>query len=196
MVIDEIQRYPDLYAVLRVLADNRRSQARFLVLGSASPDLFRQSSETLAGRIVYHELRGFALEEVGAKESARLWLRGRFPRSYLSLTVGESDEWRRGFIRTFLERDLPQSGINIRSVTLNRFWTMLAQYHGQVFNASEFAPSFGPSEMALRDFTWKQLNGTSENTKGEEVPIIYTHHPWNQPFRHICGCDCYHLTLS
>ena len=152
VVIDEIQRYPDLYEVLRVLADRPRNQTRFLVLGSASPDLLRQTSETLAGRIVYHELGGLALDEVGLKESLRLWLRGRFPRSYLARTLGESEEWRRGFIRTFLERDLPQLGINIRSVTLQRFWTMLAHYHGQTFNASEFARSFGVADTTVRNY--------------------------------------------
>jgi hypothetical protein len=152
VVIDEIQRYPDLYEVLRVLADRPRNQTRFLVLGSASPDLLRQTSETLAGRIVYHELGGLALDEVGLKESSRLWLRGRFPRSYLARTLGESEEWRRGFIGTFLERDLPQLGINIRSVTLRRFWTMLAHYHGQTFNASEFARSFGVADTTVRNY--------------------------------------------
>jgi hypothetical protein len=183
VVIDEIQRYPDLYTVLRVLADRRRSQARFLVLGSASPDLLRQSSETLAGRIVYHELRGFTLEEVGVKESTRLWLRGRFPRSYLARTVGESDEWRRGFIRTFLERDLPQLGINIRSVTLQRFWSMLAHYHGQVFNASEFARSFGVADTTVRSYldvltsalVVRQLQPWFENISKRQVkaPKVY-----------------------
>jgi predicted AAA+ superfamily ATPase len=141
VVIDEIQRQPDLFPVLRVLADRPQRTARFLVLGSASPDLLRQGSETLAGRIVYHELGGFALDEVGPENHLRLWQRGGLPKSYLARTAAESDEWRRGFIRTFLERDLPQLGITISSTTLRRFWTMLAHYHGQTWNATrKWAP--------------------------------------------------------
>lgn len=151
VVIDEIQRHPGLFSVLRVLVDRPRSTARFLVLGSASPDLLRQGSETLAGRIVYHELRGFSLDEAGAKSHTRLWLRGGFPRSYLARSHAESDEWRKGFIRTFLERDLPQLGITIGSITLRRFWTMLAHYHGQIWNASEFARSFGVADTTIRN---------------------------------------------
>jgi predicted AAA+ superfamily ATPase len=183
VVVDEIQRYPELYTVLRVLVDRPKNKARFLVLGSASPDLLRQTSETLAGRIVYHELRGLALDEVGAKESSRLWLRGGFPRSYLARTLGESDEWRRGFIRTFLERDLPQLGINIRSVTLQRFWTMLAHYHGQVFNASEFGRSFGVADTTVRNYldlltsalVVRQLQPWHENISKRQVkaPKVY-----------------------
>jgi hypothetical protein len=183
VVIDEIQRYPDLYPVLRVLVDRPRSQARFLVLGSASPEMLRQSSESLAGRIVYHELGGFALDEVGVKERVKLWLRGGFPRSYLSRSLGQSDEWRRGFIKTFLERDLPQLGINIRSVTLQRFWTMLAHYHGQVFNASEFARSFGVADTTVRNYldllsaamVVRQLPPWHENISKRQVkaPKVY-----------------------
>jgi predicted AAA+ superfamily ATPase len=183
VVIDEIQRYPDLYTVLRVLADRPRSRTRFLVLGSASPALLRQSSETLAGRIVYHELGGFALGEVGVQESTRLWLRGRFPRSYLARTVRESVEWRRGFIKTFLERDLPQLGISIRSVTMQRFWSMLAHYHGQVFNASEFARSFGVADTTVRSYldvltsalVVRQLQPWHENISKRQVkaPKVY-----------------------
>jgi len=152
VVIDEIQQHPDLFTVLRVLVDRPKSNTRFLVLGSASPDLLRQSSETLAGRIIYHELGGFTLDEVGVHNHKRLWLRGGFPRSYLARSHVESDEWRRGFIRTFLERDLPQLGITIRSTTLRRFWTMLAHYHGQVLNASEFSRSFGVADTTVRNY--------------------------------------------
>ena len=152
VVIDEIQQHPDLFTVLRVLVDRPKSNTRFLVLGSASPDLLRQSSETLAGRIIYHELGGFTLGEVGIHNHKRLWLRGGFPRSYLARSHVESDEWRRGFIRTFLERDLPQLGITIRSTTLRRFWTMLAHYHGQVLNASEFSRSFGVADTTVRNY--------------------------------------------
>lgn len=152
VVIDEIQQHPDLFTVLRVLVDRPKSNTRFLVLGSASPDLLRQSSETLAGRIIYHELGGFTLDEVGVHNQKRLWLRGGFPRSYLARSHIESDEWRRGFIRTFLERDLPQLGITIRSTTLRRFWTMLAHYHGQILNTSEFSRSFGVADTTVRNY--------------------------------------------
>jgi predicted AAA+ superfamily ATPase len=152
VVIDEIHRLPDLFAVLRVLVDRRKSSSRFLVLGSASPDLLRQGSETLAGRISYHQLNGFSIDEVGVENNLKLWLRGGFPRSYLSRSHAESDEWRRGFVRTFLERDLPQLGITIRATTLRRFWTMLAHYHGQIWNASEFARSFGVADTTIRNY--------------------------------------------
>lgn len=152
VVIDEIQRRPNLFQVLRVLVDRPKSTTRFLVLGSASPDLLRQGSETLAGRIFYHELGGFSLDEVGAENHMRLWLRGGFPRSYLARSHAGSDEWRRGFIRTFLERDVPQLGITIRSITLHRFWTMLAHYHGQIWNTSEFARSFGVADTTVRNY--------------------------------------------
>jgi predicted AAA+ superfamily ATPase len=151
-VIDEIQCRPDLFPVLRVLVDRSSRPLRFLVLGSASPSLLAQGSETLAGRIVYHELSGLALDEVGAKQHLRLWLRGGLPRAYLARTQADSHEWRRGFIRTFLERDLGQLGITIRSVTMNRFWSMLAHYHGQVWNASEFARSFGVADTTVRRY--------------------------------------------
>ncbi len=152
VVIDEIQRHPELFPVLRVLADRPKTPARFLVLGSASPELLRQSSDTLAGRIYYHELGGFSIDEVGAENSQRLWLRGRFPRAYLARSNADSYEWRRGFIRTFLEQDLPQLGITIHSATLRRFWTMLAHYHGQVWNASEFGRSFGVADTTVRNY--------------------------------------------
>lgn len=152
VVIDEIQRQPNLFPVLRVLVDRPRPATHFLVLGSASPDLLRQTAETLAGRIFYHELGGFSLEEVGVENHMRRWLRGGFPRSYIARTQAESDEWRQGFIRTFLERDLPQLGITIRSATLRRFWTMLANYHGQIWNASEFARSFGVADTTVRNY--------------------------------------------
>jgi len=152
VVIDEVQRFPNLFPVLRVLVDRPRGQCRFLILGSASPRLLRQSSETLAGRIFYHQLNGFMMDEIGPGNHMRLWLRGGFPRSYLARTHTESDEWRRGFIRTFLERDLPQLGITIRSTTLNRFWRMLAHYHGQIWNSSEFARSFGVADTTVRNY--------------------------------------------
>ena len=152
VVIDEVQRLPGLFQVLRVLVDRPRLPSRFLILGTASPELLRQGSETLAGRIFYHRLNGFSLDEVGIDQHKRLWLRGGFPRSYLARTHAESEEWRRGFIQTFLERDIPQFGINIRSTTLNRFWRMLAHYHGQIWNASEFGRSFGVADTTVRNY--------------------------------------------
>jgi len=152
IVFDEIQRLPGLFPVLRVLVDRARPAARFLVLGSASPELLRQGSETLAGRIIYHELKSLALDEVGMIHQGRLWLRGGFPRAYLARTDAASAEWRRGFIRTFLERDLPQLGITIGSAALRRFWTMLAHYHGQTWNSSEFARSFGVADTTVRKY--------------------------------------------
>ncbi len=152
VVIDEIQRSPDLFTTLRVLVDRPRRPSRFLVLGSASPELLRQGSESLAGRIVYHELGGFALAEVGAERHQRLWMRGGLPRSYLARTLAESHEWRAAFVRTFLERDLPQLGFNLNSNAMRRFWTMLAHYHGQVWNASEFGRSFGVADTTARSY--------------------------------------------
>lgn len=152
VVIDEVQRLPGLFQVLRVLADRARNPARFLILGSASPELLRQGSESLAGRVIFHELKGFALDEVGIQNRQRLWFRGGFPRAYLARTAAESYEWRRGFVQTFLERDLPQLGINIRSVALRRFWTMLAHYHAQTWNSSEFARAFGVADTTVRNY--------------------------------------------
>jgi hypothetical protein len=152
VVLDEIQRRPELFPVLRVLADRPGLPARFLVLGSASPALLRQTSETLAGRIAFYELRGFDLEEVGAAHLDRLWFRGGFPRSYLARGARGSYEWRRDFIRTFVERDLPQLGLSLPGPAVERFWTMLAHYHGQVWNGSEFGRSFGVSHVTVRRY--------------------------------------------
>lgn len=152
VIIDEIQRAPDLFATLRVLADRADRRAGFLVLGSSSPELLRQGSETLAGRIVYHQLGGFAIDEVGPENAERLWIRGGFPRSYLAANTAASHEWRSGFIKTFLERDLPQFGSRVASSTMRRFWNMLAHYHGQVFNASEFGRSFGVADTTVRSY--------------------------------------------
>jgi predicted AAA+ superfamily ATPase len=152
VVLDEVQHQPELFPLLRVLADRPRRAARFLVLGSASPGLLRQSSESLAGRIAYHELGGFALQEVGSQHLERLWVRGGFPLAFLARSSGDSADWRRRFIRTFLERDLPQLGITIATATLDRFWRMLAHYHGQVWNSSEFARSFGVADTTVRRY--------------------------------------------
>lgn len=183
VIIDEIQRIPDLFQVLRVLIDRPGANTRFLILGSASPDLLRQSSESLAGRIIYHELGGFSLDEVGVDHYKRLWLRGGFPRSYLAKSNQESMEWRKAFIRTFLERDLPQLGITIRSATLRRFWTMIAHYHGQTWNASEFARSFGVADTTVRNYldlltsamVVRQLSPWYENISKRQVkaPKVY-----------------------
>jgi hypothetical protein len=152
IIVDEIQRMPGLFDVLRVLADRRPLPARFLILGSASPDLMRQWSQSRAGRVYYHELQGCSLDEIGATQANRLWLRGGFPRSYLARSNQVSMEWRRAFISAFLERDLPQLGITIRATTLRRFWMMLAHYHGQVWNSSEFARSFGVADTTVRNY--------------------------------------------
>lgn len=152
VVIDEVQRLPELFPILRVLADNPKTTTRFLVLGSASPELLRQGSESLAGRIAYHELKGFSVNEVGIENYQQLWLRGGFPRSFIAPSDTISSDWRREFVQTFLERDLPQLGINIRSTTLRRFWSMLAHYHGQIWNASEFGRSFGVADTTVRNY--------------------------------------------
>lgn len=152
VVIDEVQRRPGLFPVLRVLVDRPRRPARFLVLGSASPGLLRQSSESLAGRIAYHELGGLALDEVGAAQADKLWWRGGFPRAFVPRSEAASGEWRRSFIRTFLERDIPQLGSGVPAPTLQRFWMMLAHYHGQVWNSSEFARSFGVADTTVRSY--------------------------------------------
>ena len=152
VVIDEVQHRPDLFPVLRVLADRTPLPARFLVLGSASPALLRQGSESLAGRLGYHELGGFDLAEVGADNWDGLWLRGGFPRSWLAPDEAASLEWRRDFIRSFVERDLPGLGITLPSRLLHDFWTMLAHYHGQTWNGSELARAFGLAHTTVRRY--------------------------------------------
>ena len=152
VILDEVQRRPELFPVLRVLADRPRTPARFLVLGSASPELLQQSSESLAGRLAFHDLGPFSIDEIGPARLDQLWLRGGFPRSVLARSGHESLDWRLDFINTFLARDLPQLGVSIPATTLRRFWTMLAHYHGQVWNASEFARSFGVSDMTVRRY--------------------------------------------
>lgn len=150
VVIDEIQRRPELFPALRVLADRKR--ARFLVLGSASPELLRQSSESLAGRIAHVEIEGFALDEVALDRAERLWLRGGFPRSFLAKSESASVRWRREFLRTFLERDVPALGSRVSPALLERFWKMLAHWHGQLWNASEIGRSLGLSDVTVRDY--------------------------------------------
>jgi len=152
VVIDEIQRRPELFPVLRVLVDRPHTSTRFLILGSASPELLRQSSETLAGRIFYHRLDGFALDEVGVERRERLWLRGGFPRSFLADSEEASSEWRRAFVQTFLEREIPQLGFQIPSATMQRFWRMLAHGHGQLWNGTELSRAFGVSATTVRRY--------------------------------------------
>jgi predicted AAA+ superfamily ATPase len=152
VVLDEVQRRPELFPVLRVLADRKPVRTRFLVLGSAAPDLLRQSSESLAGRIAYYDLPGLAVREVGFEHADRLWVRGGFPKAFLARSDRESMEWRQAFIRTFLERDLPALGVNIAADTMRRFWSMLAHHHAQLWNASEIGRSFGVADTTVRNY--------------------------------------------
>ncbi len=152
VVVDEVQRRPDLFPVLRVLTDRRDVPARFLVLGSASGDLQRQSSESLAGRVEQLTLSGFKLWELDSTAESRLWLRGGFPLAYLAHNYAESGTWRKNFIQTLLERDLPQWGVRVPAVALRRFWNMLAHYHGQTWNAAEAARALAVSESTTRRY--------------------------------------------
>jgi predicted AAA+ superfamily ATPase len=152
VVIDEIQRRADLFPLLRVLADRKPLPARFLILGSASPDLLKQSSETLAGRLETVPLEGFRLADLGAKLQSRHWLRGGFPLSYIAKAEADSFAWRRQFLQTFLERDLPQLGVTIPAAALRRFWNMLAHYHGQIWNAAELARAMAVNESTVRRY--------------------------------------------
>ena len=151
VVLDEVQRRPDLFPVLRVLADRRPRPARFLVLGSASPDLIRQSSESLAGRINYYSLGGLRLDELGHQLNRR-WLRGGFPEAWLARSNAAAFLWLESFVRTFLERDLPQLGVRVPAPAMRRFWTMLGHWHGQVWRSSEFARSFGVADTTVRRY--------------------------------------------
>ncbi len=152
VILDEVQLRPELFPTLRVLVDRDDAAARFLVLGSASPELLRQSSESLAGRIAYHELGGLSLGEVGQDAGDRLWLRGGFPRSYLAASEGASRRWRQQFIRTYLERDLSDLGIRLPAATMQRFWSMLAALHGDHWNASELGRAFGVTHKTVNGY--------------------------------------------
>jgi len=177
VVIDEVQRRPELFETLRVLVDEPSRGRRFLVLGSASPDLLRQSSESLAGRIAYHELGGFALEETGSLRWDRLWRRGGYPRSFLARSDPESRRWRRELVRTYLERDVPALGLRLPAPSLRRFWMMVAHYHGQIWNASELARSFGVAHTTVQryldvlteTFMVRQLQPWHENVGKRQV---------------------------
>jgi uncharacterized protein len=150
VVIDEAQLKPELFGVLRVLADRRPLPARFLVLGSASPDLVSGTSESLAGRVALVPMAGFDLSEVGGKMMRRLWWRGGFPRSFLAESDAESREWRADFIQTFLERDLRRFGVQVAPNALHRFWNMVAHHHGQIWNASEIGRSLGEAHTTVK----------------------------------------------
>lgn len=149
VVLDEIQRRPELFPTLRVLVDRPRAP-RFLVLGSASPELLRQTSETLAGRIVYHRVGGLSLSEVGSRQLDRLWLRGGFPPAFTARSERASREWRESFLSTFVEREVQQLGFALPAASLARFWAMLAHWHGQLWNASELGRSLGVSDTTVR----------------------------------------------
>lgn len=184
VVIDEIQVLPELFNLLRVLADQASgSDRKFLILGSASPDLIRNSSESLAGRIGFVNLTGFNLEETGSNTFHELWLKGGFPRSYLAPTMKQSFQWREDFIRTFLERDISMLGFNISPHTMRKFWMMMAHYHGQIWKASEFSRSLGISEPTAKryldilsgTYMVRQLQPWYENLKKRQVksPKVY-----------------------
>ncbi|OGS45593.1 MAG: hypothetical protein A2539_07080 [Elusimicrobia bacterium RIFOXYD2_FULL_34_15] len=151
IVIDEIQHHKDLFKIMRYLVDKNPKQ-KYLILGSASGNLMRQSSESLVGRIGYYRLGGFSISDVGANNIKKLWLRGGLPRSFLSRNDNESFLWLSNYISTFLERDIPQFGITIPSYTLRKFWIMLSHYHGTILNYSELARSFGVSDMTVRKY--------------------------------------------
>ncbi len=150
VVIDEVQRRPDLFPILRVLVDRDDSPARFLILGSASGDLLRQTSESLAGRMERVIIGGFTLDELGADADQKLWFRGGFPLSYLAPNDADSESWRKSFIQTLLERDFPQWGVRVPAVALQRFWATVAHFHGQTWNAAEPARALGVSESTTR----------------------------------------------
>lgn len=183
VVIDEIQHRPDLFPVLRVLADRRPMPARFLILGSASPELLRQSSESLAGRMQIVTMSGFTLDEVGSQALDRHWLRGGFPEAFLASSDSDSFAWRRQFIQTFLERDVPQFGVSIPATTLMRFWNMVAHMHGSIWSSADPARSMGVSEPAIRRyldlltglFMLRQLQPWHENLGKRQVksPKVY-----------------------
>ena len=150
VVIDEVQRRPELFPILRVLADRRPLPARFLVLGSASPDLLQQSSETLAGRIAFIEMGGFDTVEAGPGSQRRLWWRGGFPRAFLARVDAQARSWQLDFIRTFLERDIRELGSQVPAANLRRLWSMVAHYHGQIWNSGEISRSLGEGHATVK----------------------------------------------
>jgi len=181
IILDEIQIRPELFNVLRVMVDKPHNTLKFLILGSASPHIIKNVSETLAGRVEFIELSGFHLGEIG--DSRKLWVRGGFPRSFLANSEMDSSAWRDNFIRTFLERDIPMLGITVAPAAMRRFWTMLAHFHGQTWNASELARSMSLSDKTVRSyldtltstFMIRQLQPWHENLRKRQVkaPKIY-----------------------
>lgn len=177
VILDEIQRMPELFPLLRVLADRPSHPARFLLLGSASPDLIAGASESLAGRVSFIDVTGFSLIELGPENLERCWWRGGFPRAYLASSDKAVRQWYEDFFRTFLERDIPQLGIRIPTSTLRRFWTMIAHYHAQILKVSELARSLGSSEPTARryldvlsgTYVVRQLPPWFENLKKRQV---------------------------
>ena len=177
VILDEIQMKPELFNVLRVLVDRPDNETRFLILGSASPHIIKSTSETLAGRTEFIELSGFNLLETGTEALDRLWLRGGFPLSFLADSEQNSMAWRQNFIKTFLERDIPQLGIRVPAAAMRRFWTMLAHLHGQTLNASEIGRSLGISDKTVRSyldiltdtFMIRQLQPWFENIRKRQV---------------------------
>ena len=168
VVIDEAQRCPQIFPVLRVLVDREEAPSRFLILGSASPELSRQAAESLAGRVEIIEMAGFHLGELAGEDAHALWMRGGFPRSFLAESDGDSLEWRKQFVRTFLERDLAQLGFRMSPQVLGRFWTMISHYHGQIWNGSEIAGSMGISHQSARNY----LDAL------EQTFMVRRHLPW------------------
>lgn len=183
VVVDEAQLMPELFATLRVLADRRPLPARFLLLGSASPDLVAGASESLAGRVALVPMSGFDLAEAGAQSLRRLWWRGGFPRSFLAASDAESRAWRADFIQTFLERDLRRFGVQVAPTALRRFWHMVAHHHGQIWNASEIGRSLGEAHTTVKRhldilcgaFVMRQLPPWFENLSKRQVksPKVY-----------------------
>jgi predicted AAA+ superfamily ATPase len=183
VVIDEVQRLPAIFPVLRVLADRKEKPACFLLLGSASPLLIKEISESLAGRVALLEMDGFNLKELGSEESKVLWNRGGLPPSFLAASDTNSLQWRQDFMTLFVERDLPQFGVTFPSAAMRRFWAMLAHYHGQTWNSSELAKSFDVSQAIIRKkldiltgaFAIRQLPAWYENLGKRTVksPKIY-----------------------
>ncbi|MCC5930746.1 MAG: ATP-binding protein [Cyclobacteriaceae bacterium] len=177
VILDEIQRMPELFPLLRVLADEPDSPRKYLILGSASPDLIQRSSESLAGRVAFIHLTGFNVQELGVENLEKLWQRGGFPKAYLGTDEKQSLSWRENFIQTFLERDIANFGFNIPPVLLRRFWLMLAHYHGQIWNGAEFARAMGTSEPTVKryldiltgTFMIRQLYPWHENIKKRQV---------------------------
>jgi uncharacterized protein len=187
VVIDEVQRAPELFKVLRVLLDREHDgqdrPTQFMLLGSASPALLRQTTESLAGRVEVIEVSGFTIEEVGPRQQEALWWRGGYPRSFMAASDVDSRQWRRDFMRMVVERDMPQLGIQVAAPAMQRFWAMLAHYHGQVWNAADLARSLGVNESTVRRYLdWltqfymvRQLQPWFENLGKRQVkaPKVY-----------------------